>query len=154
MDEMSFKEKTITVTLINFLLILIYVLWRLRRMLATDTFVAERIFNLWGWVIFFAVVVSIIAIILANFGLTLLKAINENNPNPEIDDFEDERDQLIDLRGTRITYSFYSFGVLITMLTFVLGQSALVMFTVLMVVGLVAQIAGDVTRLVLYRRGF
>ncbi|MEM9955018.1 MAG: hypothetical protein AAF846_25645 [Chloroflexota bacterium] len=154
MDEMSFKEKTITVTLINFSLILIYVLWRLRRMLATDTFVAERIFNLWGWVIFFAVVVSIIAIILANFGLTLLKAINENNPNPEIDDFEDERDQLIDLRGTRITYSFYSFGVLIAMLTFVLGQSALVMFTVLMVVGLVAQIAGDVTRLVLYRRGF
>lgn len=151
---MSFKEKTIVVTLINFSLILGFFVWRVSHLMATDTFEPQRIFTLWGWVLFFAVVVSIIAIILATFGMTLLQAINEGDDNPEIDDFEDERDQLIDLRGTRVTYSLYSFGVLLAMLTFVMGQPPLVMFTLLIVVGLIAQIVGDATRLILYRQGF
>jgi hypothetical protein len=40
------------------------------------------------------------------------------------------------------------------MLTFVLGQPPLVMFTLLIFFGVVAQILGDISRLVLYRRGF
>jgi hypothetical protein len=40
------------------------------------------------------------------------------------------------------------------MLTFVLGQPPLVMFSLLIFFGLVAQVSGDVLRLYLYRRGF
>jgi hypothetical protein len=40
------------------------------------------------------------------------------------------------------------------MLTFVLGQPPLVMFTLLIFFGVVAQIIGDGLRLYLYRRGF
>jgi hypothetical protein len=40
------------------------------------------------------------------------------------------------------------------MLTYVLGQPPLVMFVLLILVGIVAQIIGDISRLVLYRRGF
>ena len=79
------------------------------------------------------------------------KAVNEE---PEIDDFTDERDDLIDLRGTKVTYSITSFGSLIAMLTFVMGQPPLIMFTLLVLSGLVAQIIGDINRLRLYRRGF
>jgi hypothetical protein len=40
------------------------------------------------------------------------------------------------------------------MLTFVFGQPPLVMFTLLIFFGLVAQIIGDISRLYLYRKGF
>jgi hypothetical protein len=39
------------------------------------------------------------------------------------------------------------------MLTFAFGQPSLVMFSLLIFFGLVAQIIGDISRLVLYRRG-
>jgi hypothetical protein len=47
-----------------------------------------------------------------------------------------------------------SLGVFLAMLTFVLGQPALGMFTLLIFFGLLAQIIGDMYRLVLYRKGF
>jgi hypothetical protein len=40
------------------------------------------------------------------------------------------------------------------MLTFVLGQPPLVMFSLLIFFGLLAQIIGDTSRMILYRRGF
>ena len=72
----------------------------------------------------------------------------------DVEDTEDERDQIIDLRGTKITYLVYSIGNLLSMLTFVFGQPPLVMFTLLILSGVVAQIIGDISRLYLYRRGF
>jgi hypothetical protein len=40
------------------------------------------------------------------------------------------------------------------MLTFALGQPPLVMFTLLIFFGVLAQVVGDISRLILYRRGF
>lgn len=40
-----------------------------------------------------------------------------------------------------------------TMLTFVLGQPPLVMFALLIFFGVLAQVVGDIARLVLYQRG-
>jgi hypothetical protein len=45
-------------------------------------------------------------------------------------------------------------GVFIAMLTFVIGQPALVLFSLLILGGILAQILGDSSRLYLYRRGF
>jgi hypothetical protein len=47
-----------------------------------------------------------------------------------------------------------SLGVFFSMLTFVFGQPPLVMFTLLIFSGLVAQVTGDARRLYLYRKGF
>ena len=74
--------------------------------------------------------------------------------DPKVEDFQDERDRLIDLRGTQVTYFVSSIGVLLSMLTFVFGQPPLVMFTLLIFFGVLAQIVGDISRLYLYRRGF
>ncbi|MGB7339264.1 MAG: hypothetical protein WBC91_10270 [Phototrophicaceae bacterium] len=117
----------------------------------TNTFTESNVFNLYGIVIFWAIVVTIVAIIIANFGQDIIRAIQKGEKAAEFDGFEDERDQYIDLRGTSVTYSVSSFGSLIAMLTFVFGQPALIMFTLLIVFGLIAQICGDITRLLLYR---
>lgn len=150
---MPFKQRTALITLINFTLILIYLSNRVRNLVQNDNFTEPKMFTTYGIVIFCAVFVSIVAIIITNFGPQIMRAINDGDQNPEFDDFEDERDDLIDLRGTRATYTVSSFGVLIAMLTFVLGQSPLIMFTVLIFAGVIAQIVGDITRLLLYQDG-
>jgi hypothetical protein len=123
-------------------------------MLRSDSFVPENIFGLWGIIIGLAIVVTIIGTNLTHIVSAIIEAIRTGGEDPKIEDFEDERDKLIDLRGTRITYIVSSLGVFLSMLTFVFAQPPLVMFTLLIFFGLVAQITGDISRLVLYRRGF
>lgn len=150
---MSFKEKNITVTLVNFSLILGFYLIRMFQMIQGESFNSTNVFRLWGIVIVLAVIVTIAATILTHIVSAIVQAI-KTKEEPDIEDIKDERDQLIDLRGTKVTYFVSSLGGFLSMLTFVLGQPPLVMFTLLIFFGVVAQIIGDISRLYLYRRGF
>ena len=150
---MSFQEKNITVSLVNFILILGFYLIRVFQMMQGESFNSTNVFRLWGLIIALAIVVTIILTILTHIGSGIIRAI-KTKEEPDIEDIEDERDQLIDLRGTKVTYFVFSIGVFLSMLTFVFGQPPLVMFALLIFFGLVAQIIGDISRLVLYRRGF
>ena len=151
---MSFQEKNKTVTLVNFSLILAIFLIRVFQMIRTDTFTSTNVFRLWGVIIVLAVILTIAATILTHIVSAIIEAIKTGEENPKIEDFEDERDKLIDLRGTKVTYTVASLGTFLAMLTFVFGQEPLVMFTLLIFFGVLAQIVGDISRLVLYRRGF
>ncbi len=151
---MSFQEKNVTVSLVNFTLILGFFLIRLFHMIQNETFNSTSLFRLWGIIIVLAVIVTIAATILTHIVSVIIQAIKTGEENPQVEDLEDERDKLIDLRGTKVTYFISSIGVFLAMLTFALGQPPLVMFTLLIFFGVVAQIIGDISRLVLYRRGF
>lgn len=151
---MSFQEKNITVTLVNFSLILGYFVFRVLQMAASDTFTQTSVIRLWVIVIVLAVIVTIAALIFTHIGSAIFQAIKTGEKEPEIEDLADERDKLIDLRGTRKTYTVTSLGTFLAMLAFALGQSPLVMFSLLIFFTLIAQIVGDVTRLLLYRKGF
>jgi hypothetical protein len=150
---MSFQEKNISVSLVNFTLILGFYLIRLFQLIQSEGFNSTNVFRLWGTIIVLAVIVTILATILTHVVSAIIQAI-KTKEEPDIEDVKDERDQLIDLRGTKITYTVSSIGVFLSMLTFVLGQPPLVMFTLLIFFGVVAQIIGDISRLYLYRRGF
>ncbi len=151
---MSFQEKNITVSLVNFTLILGFYLIRVFQMIQDGSFNSTNVFRLWGIIIALAVVVTIFATILTHIVSAIIHAIKTGEEKPDIEDIEDERDQLIDLRGTKITYIASSIGVFLSMLTFALGQPPLVMFTLLVFFGVLAQVIGDISRLYLYRRGF
>jgi hypothetical protein len=151
---MSFQEKNITVSLVNFTLILGYFLLRLRQMTATETFTQTNVFRLWVIIIVAAIIVTIAATVLTYIVSAIIQAIKTGDKEPEIEDLADERDRLIDLRGTKVTYTVSSLGVFVAMLTFTFGQPPLVMFTLLIFFGVLAQIVGDASRLLLYRRGF
>jgi hypothetical protein len=151
---MSFQQRNVTVSLVNFSLILAFLVIRVLLLIAGGSFNSAQVFRLWGIVIVLAVLVTIFATILTHIASAILQAIRTGEQNPKIEDFEDERDQLIDLRGTRVTYLVSSIGAFLSMLTYVLGQPPLVMFTLLIFFGVVAQIGGDIRRLYLYRRGF
>ena len=151
---MSFQEKNITVSLVNFTLILGFYSVRVFQMIQGGSFNSTNIFRLWGITFVLAVIVTILATILTHIGSAIIHAIKTGEEKSSMEDIEDERDRLIDLRGTKVTYFVSSIGVFLSMLTFVFGQPPLVMFTLLIFSGLAAQVIGDVSRLVLYRRGF
>ncbi len=151
---MTFKEKNIAVSLVSFSLIMGILLVAGFSMVLSDNFTSTNVFRLWGITIVLAIVFTITATILTHIITAIIEAIRTGNEDPEIEDLEDERDKLIDLKGTRVTYVVSSIGVFLAMLTYVFGQPALVMFTLLIFVGVLAQIIGDITRLILYRRGF
>jgi hypothetical protein len=151
---MSFQQKNITVSLTNFTLILGFYLIRLFQMIQGGSFNSPNVFRLWGFVIAFAVVVTIVGTILTHILSAIIQAIKTGEEDPKIEDFEDERDKIIDLRGTKVTYFVTSIGGFLSMLTFVLGQPPLVMFTLLIFFGVLGQIIGDISRLYLYRKGF
>ena len=123
-------------------------------MVQGGNFNSANVFRLWGIIIVLAVVVTIFATILTHIVLAIIHAIKTGEQKPEVEDIQDERDKLIDLRGTNLTYLVASLGSFLSMLTFVLGQPPLVMFTLLIFFGVLAQILGDLLRLSLYRRGF
>jgi len=150
---MSYQEKNITVSLVNFTLILGFYLIRVFQMILGGSFNPTNVFRLWGIVIILGIVVTILGTILTHIVSAIIQAI-KTKQEPDIRDIQDERDTIIDLRGTKITYITYSIGVFLSMLTFALNQPPLVMFNLLVFFGLLAQIIGDISRLYLYRRGF
>lgn len=150
---MSFQEKNITVSLSTFTLILGVYLIRVLQMVQTESFNANNLFRLWGIVALLAVVGTILMTIFTHIAGGLVHKIRTNE-DPHIEDIQDERDQIIDLKGTRVAYTFSSLGVAASMLTFVFGQPPLVMFSALIFFGILAQIVADVWRLSLYRKGF
>ncbi len=151
---MSFQEKNISVTLVSFTLILGFYLTRLFQMIQSGDINSTDVFRLWGVVIVLAIIVTIVAMILTHIVSAIVEVIKTGEEEPDIENMADERDKLIELKGTKVTYSVSSSGVFLSMLTFALGQPPLVMFTLLIFFGLVAQIIGDISRLYLYRRGF
>ncbi|MEZ4656337.1 MAG: hypothetical protein R2911_02085 [Caldilineaceae bacterium] len=150
---MSFQQKNVAVSLVNFTLILGFFLIRIWQLVQNENFTEARVFRLWGTVIVLSVIVTILATILTHIVSAILEVIRTGEKEPEIEDFQDERDKLIDLRGTKVTYTISSLGAFLAMLTFVFGQPPLVMFTLLIFFGVFAQIVGDATRLFLYQRG-
>ena len=150
---MSYQEKNITVSLVNFTLILGFYFIRVFQMIQDGSFNSTNVFRLWGIVIILGIVVTILGTILTHIVSAIIQAI-KTKQEPDIRDIQDERDTIIDLRGTKITYITYSIGVFLSMLTFALNQPPLVMFTLLVFFGVLAQVIGDISRLYLYRRGF
>ena len=151
---MTFEEKNITVSLINFTLILGYSLIRLFQMISTESFNSTNVIRLWVTTIILAIVLTVAVTIATHIITAIIQAIKSGGEEPEIEDLKDERDKLIDLKGTRVAFFVTSVGTFFAMLSFALGQPPLVMFTIMVVVGLIAQICRDLSRLILYRRGF
>lgn len=150
---MSFQEKNIVASLSAFTLILGFYLIRVLQMIQTETFNENNLFRLWGIIAVLAVAGTILLSILTHIAGGIAHKIRTNE-DPHIEDIQDERDQMIELKGTRVAYTFSSIGVALSMLTFVFGQSPLVMFCALIFFGVLAQIVADIWRLNLYRRGF
>ena len=150
---MSFQEKNIAVSLSTFTVILGFYLIRVFQLVQSESFNSTNVFRLWGIIALLAVIGTILATIFTHIAGGIVHKVRTNE-DPHIEDIQDERDQVIDLKGTRVAYTFSSIGVALSMLTFVFGHPPLVMFSLLIFFGVLAQVIADIWRLTLYRRGF
>lgn len=150
---MSYQEKNITVSLVTTLMIMGYFGINVLPMYQAGALVPAKIFTLWAIVIVVSILVNIIGSILTNILLSIVHAIRTRSEEEERF-IEDERDRLIGLKGVKVSYITFSIGVLLSMLTFVFGQPALVMFSLIIFFSLAAEIIGDISQIYLYRRGF
>jgi hypothetical protein len=150
---MSYQEKSITVSLVSHLLIVVYYLVNLFQMQQTGGLVPTKVFSLWALVIVSTIIVNIIGNILTNILLSIVQAIKTRSEHVE-KFIEDERDKLIGLKGSKVSYIAFAIGVLIAMLSFAFGQPPLVMFSLLILSSILAEVIGNLSQLYLYRKGF
>jgi hypothetical protein len=151
---MSYQEKNIAVSLVCYTLVLGYFLTRLSQLHQNGDLNSADLFGLWAVVIVLSIIITIVGAVLMHAGSAIIEVIRTGEEDPKIDDSQDERDKLIDLRGTKVAHLLFSVGVFLAMLTYVFGQPPLVMFALLILSGLAAQALSDIFRLALYRRGF
>ena len=149
---MTFQQRSITVSLASSILILGYYLIGWFQMYQTKGLDSATVFRLWLIVIIASIILNIAGNILTNILGAIIHAIKTQSDKPERL-IEDERDKLIGLKGTRVTYIVFSFGIFFAMLSFVFEQPALVMFSLIILFGSLAEIAGDIYKLTMYRRG-
>ena len=149
---MTFQQRSITVSLASSTLILGYYLIGWFQMYQTKGLDSATVFRLWLIVIIASIILNIAGNILTNILGAIIHAIKTQSDKPERL-IEDERDKLIGLKGTRVTYIVSSFGIFLAMLSFVFEQPALVMFSLIILFGSLAEIAGDIYKLTMYRRG-
>jgi hypothetical protein len=149
---MSYQETNITVTLFSYLMLMGYYLINISQMQQTGGLQAGRVYGLWATVIIAGIVINIVGAILTNIVLSIVHAIRtRSDKEPRF--VEDERDRLIELKGSRFAYIAFSLGVVGAMLTFVAGHPPLVMFSAIIFASLVGEIIGSAWQLYLYRRG-
>lgn len=147
---MTYQEKTTTISLMSTLLIFGFYLVNALPLMQSEPVNSTAIFSLWATIIILSIIVNIVSSILA---LIVFNVIQMIRTHEEESDIMDERDKLIGLKGTRNSYVTFSLGVLVSMVTLVMNMPAVVMFNLLVISGLAAQVVGDVSRLYLYRRG-
>jgi hypothetical protein len=149
---MSNRRIETSVSLVSTLVILAYYLVNIYQMVQGGGLNSAEVFRLWAVVIIASIVLNIAGIIITIIVAQIIHAIKTQKED-EIHLIEDERDKLIGLKGTRVSYIAFSIGVFLSMLAFALGQPALVMFSLIVFFSLLAEILGDVSQFFYYSRG-
>ena len=102
---MSFQEKNIAVSLSTFTVILGIYLIRVFQLVQSESFNSTNVFRLWGIIALLAVIGTILATIFTHIASGIVHKVRTNE-DPHIEDIQDERDQIIDLKGTRVAFTF------------------------------------------------
>lgn len=148
---MSYHEKRAIINMFSSLLITAgYSAYLYVRYLAgSKAFINDPRF----WAIAFLVFipVSIIANILITIIFTIHYRMTTKEEEPS---FSDERDKLIELKGTRNALYVFSVGVILSMVALALGMPLYVMFIAIIYAGLLSSVVDELTQFVLYHRGF
>jgi hypothetical protein len=150
---MSYQEKNATIAMLSHLLIGGYYCVSLAQILKQGEWVSSSVFALWAVVIIAIILVNIFASVLIYIGLAILYAIRNKTDKPERHS-ADERDALIELKGTKAAYITLSIGVFLALIAFVLAQPPLAVFSLIVFFSIAAQVIGDMFQIYLYRRGF
>jgi hypothetical protein len=148
---MSYQERRAIVNFVSSLLITaLYSLVMASHYPDADAYSVE-VFRFWGAFILILIPVSIVARIVIYIGFSILNTIATREMEPSI---TDERDKLIELKAARISLYVFTFGFLLAMISLVVEQPPWVMFTLLILAGILSDTLNELAQFYFYRRGF
>jgi len=140
--KMSFQEKSIWISLISTILIFGYYFTQ-----AISVFNNPDVHNTNLIGLFIGIIILVVIIQIAS--QTIVAIVHRK----EVEKGEDERDNLIKLKATRISYFILVFGIWITVISLLIFQSTLVMANIIMFFFILSEIVGFTSQLFYYRRG-
>jgi len=147
---MSYHEKRAIVNMLTSVLITAsYSIYLYVRYLAGGgEFANDPVF--WAKAFLVFIPISIVANIIITILFTIHYRLTTHEEEPSI---TDERDKLIELKGSRIALYIFSIGVVLAMITLAVGMPISVMFITITYSGLLSSVVDELTQFVLYRQG-
>ncbi len=148
---MSFQERRALISLISTLLIAgLYSAYMLQRQPSADPYAPET-FQFWGTFFVLLIPVSIASRIVINIVFMIMNTIVTRETETEK---RDERDNLIELKATRNSLYSFAIGVILAMGALALNQPPNVMFILLIIAGVTAEVVSELSQFYFYRRGY
>lgn len=151
---MSYQEKrsvvTVTGGVIIFGVYFAMVVARLGGLAPELTQDAETMLRFWATAVLVYIPITVVLRIVLMIVFTIVYRIAAGEEPPS---FDDERDKLIELKVTRVSQAIFGLGFITSMVPIVMGMSVTVMFVTIMISGVVAEVTGEVARILMYHRG-
>ncbi|MAT57434.1 MAG: hypothetical protein CMF23_05630 [Ignavibacteriae bacterium] len=148
---MSFQEKRSIVSLFSNLLISILYLIYILKYHSTTNPLNNNDLAFWGGLILLLVPVKVFGKVVIHIIFLIINKIvtNEDEPN-----FSDELDKLIELKSLKIAFIIFMSGFVLSMAAIVVGYTASTMFVLLISSLILSEVAGDLSQIYFYRKGF
>ncbi|MBZ0184374.1 MAG: hypothetical protein K8F60_18080 [Melioribacteraceae bacterium] len=148
---MSFQEKRSIVSLFSNLLISILYLIYILKYHSTTNPLNNNDLAFWGGLILLLVPVKVFGKVVIHIIFIIINKIvtNEDEPN-----FSDELDKLIELKSLKIAFIIFMSGFVLSMAAIVVGYTASTMFVLLISSLILSEVAGDLSQIYFYRKGF
>lgn len=148
---MTYQEKSSLISIVSTLIVFIGLGMYVFQIYQEGTLQSDEILSFWGTVFIILTVVTIIFQIIAHIITSTVTAVITKSKESIV---KDERDQLIDLKGTRNAHYVFITGFAISMGMLAMTISASIIFPSLFFFGFLSALIGDVSKLYFYRRGF
>ena len=149
---MIYKDRNNVVSIITFLIVNFYIVFRLFEMNEAGQFDGPNAVNIWArmvvWVIPISIGVTIVGTILFNIGY----AIVTGNPKPSF--LVDERDHLFDRRSSTAVVICAGGGFILAVVALAFGWSGFIGFNIIYFAMALGSLSADIIKFISYRRGY
>lgn len=147
---MSYQQKENYISLITSVLVSVpYFIYVFFQYQSQNVGPAEEL-NFWASAILLLIPLRIVSEIVLHIISAIITAITTGKEESSI---KDERDKLIDLKGTRNTYYVFAAGIFLSMLVLFTTKSISGMFVVMFLSGFFSEIIGFVSQIYYYHKG-
>lgn len=148
---LSYQEKSLIASVIGSLIIYVIYGWQVYQRFQAGGFDPAEEFRFWGRAFLLLILIQVVFEVVMQIAMVIAIAIATNEE--EDPSFLDERDKLIDLKGSRYQFVIMGIWFLLAMGALAVGRPPTVMFVLLMISMMTAGIVGSLAKLYLYRRG-
>lgn len=140
---MTFQEKSIWVTVVVTVIIFGYYFTQAIIIISNPSIPEVALIGLFIGVTVITIIVQIV-----------LQSVLAIANRKDAEKGEDERDKLIELKATRISYFILIFGVWTTCISILIISSTIILANLLLFFFIIAELTGFISQLIYYRRGF